>query len=68
MNRKQTEKLIAGLLKQIVAVYRLYDPDAEYLSLTYFHNPGNTEYIAFNNCPHKVKNQIEYHERYSMEG
>lgn len=34
-NREETEQKLMALLKDVVAVYNSYNPDGEYLTLTY---------------------------------
>ena len=63
MNRNQAEKLIIGLMKQIVEIYHLYDPDGDYLSLSYL-KKGDESYVNVDNCAHTAHCPVDYHERY----
>ena len=62
MNRKQTEKMIAGLMRQIVNLYHIYDPDGDYLSLAYLRNEDGRNTIMIDNCAHKADCPIDYKE------
>lgn len=45
MTREECEKKILKLLKAVAKVYKLYDPDADYLTMTIW----GGERISFNN-------------------
>lgn len=46
MKRKETEYRIANLLEEIGYIYKEYNPDADYLSLTIYIKDN---YLGFNN-------------------
>ena len=49
MTRQECEQMIAGAFKTIVDIYHIYNPDGNYLSLTYLNNGKDSINWFFNN-------------------
>ena len=48
LTREKCESMINRLIREIVNVYHLYNPDGKYLSIAYV-NEDNDEYVSCNN-------------------
>lgn len=50
MNRHDTEEKILDLLEEIMNVYREYNPEGKYLTMTFSVGEGNQPYVSVNNA------------------
>lgn len=62
MTRKQAEKKTRDKLVEILKIYKEYDPEGDYLTLSY----GET-CISFNNSYWKSEKRINYFESFEKE-
>lgn len=49
MYRRECESIIIEKLKDIVAIYHEYNPEGEYLSMTYGKDADGIDRVSFNN-------------------
>lgn len=63
MDRKQFEAILLNLMKAIVDIYKVYDPDADYISMCYIKDDEGDYIHADNGNNAKKKVDLYFRDR-----
>lgn len=63
MDWKQFEEILLSLLKAIVDIYKIYDPDADYISMCYIKDAEGDYFHADNGNDHSRGKKVDVYFR-----